>query len=162
MGSGRETDSTIFSIKIRVVNVARQEINIIMRYTEFLSEKILNLHTVDEKMRYAEPVWDMLLRSYQKIGGIKSAVSVEDLANEPGYWKILRRGDRITAVVVYKKIAKTHNFNINKKFKFGKNSRVKSSFGKSVRVKRTNVKRTNVKLKQIDSEIKFLKFNTFD
>ena len=112
MGSGPETDSTIFSIKIRVVNVARQEINIIMRYTEFLSEKILNLHTVDEKMKYAEPVWDMLLRSYQKIGGFKSAVSVEDLANEPGYWKILRRGDRITAVVVYKKIAKTHNFKL--------------------------------------------------
>ena len=67
----------------------------------------------------------------------------------------------------FESIAKTHNFNINKKFKFGKNSRVKSSFGKRTSVKRTNiksanVKRINIKLKQINSEIKFLKFNTFD
>lgn len=83
-----------------------------MRYNEILTEKVLNLHTPDEKMKYAEPVWDMLLRSYKKIGGFKSAVSVEDLANEPGYWKIIRRGDRITAVAVYRKVPKTHTFKL--------------------------------------------------
>lgn len=81
-----------------------------MRYHEFLIERIVNLQSTDEKMSYADKVWDMLQRSYKKIGGFKSANSPEELASEPGYWKLVRRGDRITALGVYKKIPKTQNF----------------------------------------------------
>jgi hypothetical protein len=81
-----------------------------MRYREFLIERVVNLHSTDEKMAYADQVWDMLQRSYKKMGGFKSANSPEELANEPGYWKVVRRGDKITALGVYKKSAKTKNF----------------------------------------------------
>lgn len=83
-----------------------------MRYKEFLIERIVNLHTVDEKMSYADKVWDMLQRSYRKIGGFKSASSPEELANEPGYWKLVRRGDKITAFGIYKKSPITNNYKI--------------------------------------------------
>ena len=81
-----------------------------MRYHQLLVEKILNLHTTDEKMKYADKIWDMLQRSYKKIGGFKSANSPEELANDPGYWKVVRRGDHITALGVYKQVPNTDNF----------------------------------------------------
>lgn len=83
-----------------------------MRYREFLIERVLNLHTPEDKIPYAKQVWDMLQRSYQKIGGFKSAASLEELVNEPGYWKIVRRGDKITAVNIYKKSPKTETFKV--------------------------------------------------
>ena len=83
-----------------------------MRYKEFLIERVLNLHTPEEKMPYAKQVWDMLQRSYQKIGGFKSAANLEELVNEPGYWKVVRRGDKITAVNIYKKSPKTKTYKV--------------------------------------------------
>jgi hypothetical protein len=84
----------------------------IMRYKEFLIERVLNLHTPEEKMPYAEIVWDMLQRSYKKIGGFKSAANLEELVNEPGYWKLIKRGDKITAVNIYKQSPKTKTFKV--------------------------------------------------
>lgn len=81
-----------------------------MRYHEFLIERVVNLQSTAEKLSYADQVWDMLQRSYKKIGGFKSANSPEELANEPGYWKLVRRGEKITALGVYKKVPKTQNF----------------------------------------------------
>jgi hypothetical protein len=81
-----------------------------MRYHQLLVEKILNLHTSEEKMKYADKIWDMLQRSYKKMGGFKSANSPEELANDPGYWKLVRRGSHITALGVYKKVPNTNNF----------------------------------------------------
>jgi len=81
-----------------------------MRYREFLIERVLNLHTVEEKLPYAKQVWDMLQKTYQSIGGFKSASSVEELMNDPGYWKIVKRGDKLTAVNIYKKSPKTKNY----------------------------------------------------
>lgn len=81
-----------------------------MRYHEFLVERIINLHTVEEKLPYADEVWDMLQRSYKKIGGFKSADSPKDLANDPGYWKLVRRNGKITALGIYKKSPVTKNF----------------------------------------------------
>lgn len=83
-----------------------------MRYKEFLIERVLNLHTPEEKMPYAQAVWDMLQRSYQNIGGFKSASSVEELVNEPGYWKVVRRDGRLTAVNIYKKVPNTETFKV--------------------------------------------------
>lgn len=83
-----------------------------MRYRDLLLERVLNLHTTDQKAQYAKPVWDMLLRSYKKLGGFKTATTPEQLINEPGYWKLIRRGDRITAVGIYKKVPNTNNFKV--------------------------------------------------
>jgi len=81
-----------------------------MRYHQLLVERIINLHTSEEKMKYADKIWNMLQRSYKKIGGFKSANSAEELANDPGYWKVVRRGNHITALGVYKKVPNTNNF----------------------------------------------------
>jgi hypothetical protein len=61
-------------------------------------------------MPYANQVWDMLQRSYKKIGGFKSANSPEELVNDSGYWKLIRRGSHITALGVYKRVPNTDNF----------------------------------------------------
>jgi hypothetical protein len=81
-----------------------------MRYHQLLVERIINLHTPEEKMKYADKIWDMLQRSYKKIGGFKSANSAEELANDLGYWKLVRRGNHITALGVYKQVPNTDNF----------------------------------------------------
>jgi len=81
-----------------------------MRYHQLLVEKVLNLHTPEQKMKYADKIWDMLQRSYKKIGGFKSANSAEELANDLGYWKVVRSGDHITALGVYKQVSNTDNF----------------------------------------------------
>ena len=83
-----------------------------MRAKEFLIERILNLHTPEQKAKYADQVWDLLQKAYQKAGGFKSAVNKEELINNPGYWKIAKRGDRITAVNLYRKIPQTNTFKI--------------------------------------------------
>ena len=81
-----------------------------MRYHQLLVEKVLNLHTPKEKMKYADKIWTMLQHSYKKIGGFKSANSAEELANDSGYWKLVRRGNHITALEIYKKVPNTDNF----------------------------------------------------
>jgi hypothetical protein len=83
-----------------------------MRAKEFLIERILNLHTPEEKAKYADQVWDLLQKAYQKAGGFKSATSKEELIDNPGYWKVVKRGDKITAVSLYKKVPQTKTFKV--------------------------------------------------
>lgn len=83
-----------------------------MRAKELLTERILNLHTPKERAKYADQVWDLLQKAYQKAGGFKSAVNKEELINNPGYWKVAKRGDKITAVNLYRKIPQTNTFKI--------------------------------------------------
>lgn len=83
-----------------------------MRAQEFLIERILNLHTAEQKTKYADQVWDLLQKSYLKLGGFKSAANKEELITVPGYWKLVKRGDRITAANLYKKIPQTQTFKV--------------------------------------------------
>jgi hypothetical protein len=80
-----------------------------MKSTEFLTERILNLWSPEQKAKYADVVWDTLNRSYQKVGGFKSAANIEELIDTPGLWKLVQRGDTITALGIYKPVAKTNN-----------------------------------------------------
>jgi hypothetical protein len=80
-----------------------------MKSTEFLTERILNLWSPEQKAKYADVVWDTLNRSYQKVGGFKSAANIEELIDTPGLWKLVQRGDTITALSIYKPIEKTNN-----------------------------------------------------
>lgn len=83
-----------------------------MRFREFLIERILNLWTPQQKKPYADVVWDMLQRSYKKLGGFKSATSAEELLTEPGYWKLVVRSGKVTAVNIYKKVPNTENYKV--------------------------------------------------
>jgi hypothetical protein len=87
-------------------------INKSMRASEFLTERVLNLHTPDQKAQYADEVWDMLQKSYAKMGGFKSASSKEELIDIPGYWKVVKRGPELTAVNLYRQTPKTKNFKV--------------------------------------------------
>jgi hypothetical protein len=80
-----------------------------MKSIEFLAERVINLWTPEQKAKYADVVWDMLDRSYQKMGGFKSAANVEELIDTPGLWKLVQRGDTITALGIYKPSEKTKN-----------------------------------------------------
>jgi hypothetical protein len=80
-----------------------------MKSIEFLVERVINLWTPEQKAKYADVVWDMLDRSYQKMGGFKSAANVEELIDTPGLWKLVQRGDTITALGIYKPSEKTKN-----------------------------------------------------
>jgi hypothetical protein len=80
-----------------------------MKSTEFLTERILNLWSPEQKAKYADVVWDTLNRSYQKVGGFKSAANIEELIDTPGLWKLVQRGDTITALGIYKPVEKTNN-----------------------------------------------------
>lgn len=80
-----------------------------MKSTEFLIERVVNLWTPEQKAVYADKVWAMLNKSYQKMGGFKSAANVEELIDTPGLWKMVKRGDTITAVGIYKPSEKTKN-----------------------------------------------------
>lgn len=83
-----------------------------MKAKEFLIERILNLHTPEQKAKYADEVWDLLQKSYLKLGGFKSATDKEELISIPGYWKVVKRGDKITAVNLYRKVPQTQTFKV--------------------------------------------------
>ena len=83
-----------------------------MRAKEFLIERILNLHTPEQKAKYADQVWDLLQKSYLKLGGFKSAADKEELITIPGYWKIVKRGDKITAANLYRKVPQTQTYKV--------------------------------------------------
>lgn len=73
-----------------------------MRYIELLTERVLNLSDEKSKAAYADQVWDILQKSYAKIGGFTVHASPEELAQKTGIWKLVRRGQDITAVTIYK------------------------------------------------------------
>ena len=83
-----------------------------MRAKELLTERILNLHTPEQKAKYADEVWDLLQKSYLKLGGFKSAADKEELITIPGYWKVVKRGDKITAANLYRKVPQTQTFKV--------------------------------------------------
>lgn len=87
-------------------------INTHMRSREFLIERIINLHTDDQKKKYVDQVWDILQQSYAKIGGFKSASSPQELIEIPGYWKIVKRDGDITAVNLYREVPHTSTFKV--------------------------------------------------
>lgn len=72
-----------------------------MKITQ-ITEHFVNLNTPAEKEPYKDQVWDILQTSYAKVGGFKSAVSVDELVNTPGLWKLSRRNGKIVAVNLYR------------------------------------------------------------
>ena len=76
-----------------------------MRYTELntlLLERVVNLHKAADMARWKEKVWALLQSSYSKIGGFKSAATVDELIADSALWKMVTREGTITAIAIYK------------------------------------------------------------
>jgi len=75
-------------------------------FKSFLIEKIDNFFISDKEGRekYADQVWDILQNSYKPIGGIHGSgfKSKEDMIAKISMWKIVRRGDSVKCVIMYK------------------------------------------------------------
>lgn len=74
-----------------------------MRTKEFIIERVVNAFDEQEKLKYADQVWDVLQKSYAKLpGGFGTASSLEELIEKSGLWKIIVRSGHVTAVNVYR------------------------------------------------------------
>lgn len=73
-----------------------------MRAKELLTERVLNLFHADEKIKYADQVWDLLQKSYQKAGGFHSAEDIPELISKTNLWKLVVRNGQVTAANLYK------------------------------------------------------------
>ena len=71
---------------------------------QLLTERILNITSNEDKQKYGEQVYAILQKSYEKIGGLKGSgfTSVEDMINNIPFWKIVKKGDNVVAVHMYK------------------------------------------------------------
>lgn len=67
-----------------------------------LFEHVINLWDIQSKEKYADQVWKMLQKSYEKIGGFGSATSPEELVYDSGLWKLIIRNGSISAGKIYK------------------------------------------------------------
>jgi hypothetical protein len=76
-----------------------------MRITDILVERFVNLLGDDpEKDKYVDVVWDMITKSYARIGGIqgKGFSTKEDLINNIPFWKLVRKDGDIVAGAFYR------------------------------------------------------------
>lgn len=65
-------------------------------------EHYVNVFTKSDKQKYAPEVWDMIQKSYAKIGGYKGVSSVDELIDDSDLWKMVRKNDKIVALTIYK------------------------------------------------------------
>lgn len=74
-----------------------------MKSTDFLTERILNLHDTAAKQQLGPQIWDLLQLSYSKVpGGFGTADSLEELIGKTGLWKVVTRDGIVTAANIYR------------------------------------------------------------
>jgi hypothetical protein len=73
-----------------------------MQIKEFLTERVINLFKPEDMEPYAQEVWDILQKSYEKAGGFKSATDIPDLLQKSNMWKLVTRNGRVSAVSIYR------------------------------------------------------------
>lgn len=71
-------------------------------FKTFLAEKYDNVFSVEQKEKYADQVWEILVQSYKPIGGLKKIKNKEDMIKDFPMWKVARRKDSVLAVIIYK------------------------------------------------------------
>lgn len=71
-------------------------------YNNFIFEHYINANTKETKSKYVDVVWEILQKSYAKIGGFKSVNSKEEMIETNGIWKLVKKNNQIVAVAVYK------------------------------------------------------------
>jgi len=71
-------------------------------FKQFLAEKFYNVFTADEKKKYADQVWDILVASYKNIGGLAGIDSKEDMIQNIAMWKVAVKDGKVLAAILYK------------------------------------------------------------
>ncbi len=77
-----------------------------MKFKEYINEGYKNLFQSDEsqKMMYADEVYDLLTKSYKKIGGLKGKGfrSPTEMVKMVPFWKLAFVKEELVAVIMYK------------------------------------------------------------
>lgn len=80
-----------------------------MRAKDFITERVLNLHTPEQKAKYINIITPILHTSYAAMGGYKNIegedelrAELEKIAQKPGIWKLVRKGGEIVSASIYK------------------------------------------------------------
>lgn len=69
-----------------------------------LTEKIINIFDNNEKRKYAQDVFNLVQKSYEKVGGIKGSGfnSAEDMIENIQMWKLVIKNNKILCGLLYK------------------------------------------------------------
>lgn len=69
-----------------------------------LTEAVKNITKANDKEKYADKVWEILQKSYAKIGGIKGSGfrNKQDMINTIPFWKLYFKDGVLKAVIMYK------------------------------------------------------------
>jgi hypothetical protein len=60
--------------------------------------------SIEDRKVWADRVWDLLQKTYAKIGGIKGSgfTSADDMVKNIPFWKLFTRGENVLVVLLYK------------------------------------------------------------
>jgi hypothetical protein len=73
-------------------------------FSNYISERFVNVFKPNEKQPHAQEVFDMIQTSYASIGGMKGSGfnSPEDMIAKIPFWKLVRKDNKIVAGSMYK------------------------------------------------------------
>ena len=66
-----------------------------------INEHFLTPISEEERNKYKEEVYKILVESYKDIGGLFGIDSADDLVKQTHIWKLVRKGGKIVAAIVY-------------------------------------------------------------
>lgn len=80
-----------------------------MRFREILAERVINLHTPEEKATVIDTIVPWILKAYAYTGGFKH-IETEDglrmelqaMTKKPGIWKLIKKDGEYVSVGIYK------------------------------------------------------------
>lgn len=72
-----------------------------MSFKNYLFETFNNIFKEEDKQKYIEIVWDILVESYKPVGGLTKVYDKKDLMSIP-FWKVIKRDGNVTGVILYK------------------------------------------------------------
>lgn len=81
--------------KSELRQLIKEEINLLL-------ERYINIFNKEEIEPYIEDIWGIMQRTYEPIGGFKTANTPEELLNKVGMAKLVRKNGKIVAAALYK------------------------------------------------------------
>ena len=67
-----------------------------------IQEKYINTLTKSDFQKYIDPVWDIMQRTYEPIGGFGTAKTKEELLDKVDFAKLVQKDGKIIAAALYK------------------------------------------------------------
>ena len=67
----------------------------------YINEHFVNALSKNDMKKHIDEVWDILVKGYEKIGGMKGMDSKQQLIDETDMWKMIRKNGKILAVKCY-------------------------------------------------------------